>query len=781
MRSGLCCAPMVLAVGAAASALPPGFREEVIDDDLTQAVGVTFVPDGRGFVWEKAGRVWLIDHDGRSDDPVIDIREEVANFSDMGLVGFCAHPDFLSNGYVYLWYSVDYHHLMHFGTPRYDRHANQYYTDTIGRLTRYRLVPDGHGFKLDPDSRFVLVGDTRSDGPAATHLGHHVGTVMFGEDGSLIASVGDGASWDGFDTGGPMPNSSYTAYADGILRPQEDVGVFRAQMVRSLSGKILRLDPSTGNGMPGNPFYNAADPRSPASRVWALGFRNPWRINIRPGSSVDQPPGANPGVIVVGDVMEGTWDELTVVRGGGENCGWPLFEGLTPKATYGATRREHLDAPNPLFGAGPCPGPFFAFHDLIVQETRATPSWPNPCDAGVPIAAETPTFMHARPVLDWYDDGTTRTGTFTGDTATESVLGRAGCPVSGPGLGGGAPLAGVWYTGTQYPETWRGTLFAADYVGGWIHNIRFDEHHRPVEVRRFQPDAGAVVSVAMNPRDGCLYSVVYDWRGESELRRIVWSDVHPPHAVIRVSPRWGEGPMVIEYDATGSTDEDSPTLWYEWTFGDDSPPSEEPVGRHLYNIQPDEGPHRFKLALTVRDELGLRDTTLTYVYVNNSPPKVTITSPADGSTYSGTRPSVVALRADVEDAEHGPEDLECRWDVVAHHNDHTHPDPPLLRCEADATITPEPCREGDAFWYELVLTVTDPLGLSGADKVVMTPRCCRPDINDDGFLDFFDFSDYVSCFEGDACARPEVADFNGDGFVDFFDLDQFVLEFEAGC
>jgi hypothetical protein len=57
---------------------------------------------------------------------------------------------------------------------------------------------------------------------------------------------------------------------------------------------------------------------------------------------------------------------------------------------------------------------------------------------------------------------------------------------------------------------------------------------------------------------------------------------------------------------------------------------------------------------------------------------------------------------------------------------------------------------------------------------------CAPDFNGDGFLDFFDYGDYVACFEGN-CPPGKNADFNGDGFADFFDYADFVTAFEAGC
>lgn len=68
-----------------------------------------------------------------------------------------------------------------------------------------------------------------------------------------------------------------------------------------------------------------------------------------------------------------------------------------------------------------------------------------------------------------------------------------------------------------------------------------------------------------------------------------------------------------------------------------------------------------------------------------------------------------------------------------------------------------------------------------AIEYVSRPRECRADYNGDGFADFFDFDEFVSCFEGGPCPRGRTADFNGDGFPDFFDFDDFVAQFELGC
>ncbi len=61
-----------------------------------------------------------------------------------------------------------------------------------------------------------------------------------------------------------------------------------------------------------------------------------------------------------------------------------------------------------------------------------------------------------------------------------------------------------------------------------------------------------------------------------------------------------------------------------------------------------------------------------------------------------------------------------------------------------------------------------------------TPAC-PVDYDGDGFLDFFDFDLFVSCFETNVCPPGKSSDFNDDGFTDFFDYDQYVIAFELGC
>ena len=68
----------------------------------------------------------------------------------------------------------------------------------------------------------------------------------------------------------------------------------------------------------------------------------------------------------------------------------------------------------------------------------------------------------------------------------------------------------------------------------------------------------------------------------------------------------------------------------------------------------------------------------------------------------------------------------------------------------------------------------------GTANISFTVDACSADFNQDGFLDFFDYDEFVSCFEGAGCGNGS-SDFNQDGFTDFFDYDDYVAAFEAGC
>ena len=105
----------------------------------------------------------------------------------------------------------------------------------------------------------VLAGATANDGCPILYESHGTGSLVFGTDGTLLAACGDGASYSGTDTGSAGETYYLQALQDGIISPEENVGAYRAQLVDSLSGKLWRIDPLTGAGVPGNPFYEPGE------------------------------------------------------------------------------------------------------------------------------------------------------------------------------------------------------------------------------------------------------------------------------------------------------------------------------------------------------------------------------------------------------------------------------------------------------------------------------------------------------------------------------------------
>jgi len=74
-------------------------------------------------------------------------------------------------------------------------------------------------------------------------------------------------------------------------------------------------------------------------------------------------------------------------------------------------------------------------------------------------------------------------------------------------------------------------------------------------------------------------------------------------------------------------------------------------------------------------------------------------------------------------------------------------------------------------------------GEGNLQRVVYEPKtvsffiATQADFNEDGFITFEDFDEFVSAFE----AGEGRSDFNADGFLTFEDFDAFVSKFEGGC
>ena len=110
------------------------------------------------------------------------------------------------------------------------------------------------------------------------------------------------------------------------------------QDVNTLRGKVLKIDPDTGLGLPDNPFWTG-DGDDNASRVWALGLRNPFGMTIDPSD----------GALIVSDVGWGHYEEINRAAGPGLNFGWPFYEGGPAGVNRVQTRYRALPEARPFY------------------------------------------------------------------------------------------------------------------------------------------------------------------------------------------------------------------------------------------------------------------------------------------------------------------------------------------------------------------------------------------------------------------------------------------------
>src|SRR5687768_3368950 len=328
---------------AEAATLPSGFHEATVFSGLVNPTAVRFAPDGRVFVAEKSGLIKVFDGPTDSTPTVFaDLRTEVHNFWDRGLLGMALAPDFPITPHVYVLYTYDKDPFSD-AFPRWgDPGATDDPCDSPPGPTTDGCVVSG---RL---SRLTAAG-SEVDGPEEVLIenwcqqypSHSVGSLAFGADGKLYVTAGEGASFTFADygqEGDPVnPCDDPLAGRGGTMTaPTAEGGALRSQDVRTsadpldLGGTVLRLDPD-GSPAPGNPLASSA--RVNEQRVIAAGLRNPFRFAIRPGTND----------LWIGDVGWITHEEIDRLRAGpgveGRNFGWPCYEGPDVLSEY-----DSLDA-----------------------------------------------------------------------------------------------------------------------------------------------------------------------------------------------------------------------------------------------------------------------------------------------------------------------------------------------------------------------------------------------------------------------------------------------------
>jgi len=660
-----------------AAALPPNFRDTVAISGLTEPTQVRFAPNGKVYVAEKSGIVKELDS---LDDPtprqVADLRTNVHNYWDRGLLGLAVDPDGTT---VYVAYTYD----REPGNPTIPRWGTGQASDDCrdrdptgnegcpvsGRLSRIDVATG---------TETPLVEDWCQQYPSQS-----VGEVNVGSDGYLYLVAGDGAA---FFNGPPNNGGPDDPRLNVCGDPPSEGGQLRGQDWRTtgdplgLGGSAIRVDRTTGYGVPGNPGYTS-NGNNNRSRIIGYGFRNPYRSTLRPGTSD----------LYIGDVGQGSREAIkripTPASAQPLNFGWGCYEGSVSLNQYSIPLCDSLYPPGGS-EQGTVTFPFFEYrHDSAVVTGDGCPLNLGAAIAGLAFAPGTGEY----PALY-------RGALFFADYARRCIW------YMEPGAGGVPDPARMRFFGA--------TVASGDYAG-------------PVDLE-------------FGPGGDLFYVDLVPGTSTGAVRRIrYFAGNQPP--IVQASVANPDPPLgaPVQFSSTGSSDPDAlpgETLTYAWDLdGDgqfDDSTQAEPAFTYTSGNWTANSRGNVNVRLRITDALAVATTSgPVEVRPGNRRPVATIDAPGTSLRWSAGQGVSFGGRASDADEQLAPASMS--WSVILQHcpsGCHVHTVQGFSGVTGGSFTMPD---HELPYHLELTLTVTDARGATDVKTVRLDPRAVRVRIQSD--------------------------------------------------
>jgi len=203
-----------------AQTYPSGFQQVLVANGISNPTVMEFAPDGRLFVAQQTGALRIIENGVLLATPAITLT--VNSSGERGLLGIAFDPNFSSNNFIYLYYTLS--------------------SAANNRISRFTM----NGNTIVAGSELIVLNLD----PLSGATNHNGGTIQFGPDGKLYVGVGENAN------------------------------TLHSQNLDTYHGKILRIN-SDGSVPAGNPYTGGTAQRQ---RIWEYGMRNPYTLSIQPGT-----------------------------------------------------------------------------------------------------------------------------------------------------------------------------------------------------------------------------------------------------------------------------------------------------------------------------------------------------------------------------------------------------------------------------------------------------------------------------------------------------------------